>query len=134
MTQTPPQSSDLPAFRRLDVSQVGGVSVACLKGPTISEAAAVQDLGRELLQWADATAGGKLLVDFSSVEMLAPAAMGKFLLLAKKIKARSGVLRLSGLRPAIYNVFAMNKLLTVFEVFENRAEALASFGEQTPAE
>ena len=66
-------------------------------------------------------------MNFSAVEFLSSAALGKLITLDKKVKARKGELRLSNIRPEIYEVFAITKLNKLFNIKDDEADALASF-------
>ncbi len=48
-------------------------------------------------------------------------------LLDKKVKAHGGKLKLSNIRPEIYEVFAITKLNKLFDIKDDEADALASF-------
>ena len=64
----------------------------------------------------------KLLLNFSSVDFLSSAALGKLITLDKKVKANSGALKLSNVRPEIYEVFAITKLNRLFDIKSDEAE------------
>jgi anti-sigma B factor antagonist len=70
---------------------------------------------------------GKLLLNFSSVEFLSSAALGKLITLDKRVKAHGGLLKLSNIRPEIFEVFAITKLNRLFDIKEDEADALAAF-------
>ena len=53
--------------------------------------------------------------------------LGKLITLEKKVKAHGGKLKLSNIRPEIYEVFAITKLNKLFEIKDDEAEALAAF-------
>ncbi len=115
------------AHHRLEVCEVGEVTVVRLLTPAISDASTAQDVSEELVRLAEEANRAKLLLDLSAVEILAPAGVAKFLLFAKKVKAHGGQLRLAGVRPTIYDVFVMNRLTGFFEFARDEAEGLASF-------
>ena len=115
-------------YRRLDVSEVGDVTVVRFRDQKIIEDINIQELGRELFQLVEVENREKVLLNFSSVDFLSSAALGKLITLEKKlVKSRDGTLRLSNIRPEIYEVFAITKLNRVFEIKDDEAEALASF-------
>jgi anti-sigma B factor antagonist len=114
-------------YRHLDVSEVGDVAVVRFRDRKIVEDINIEELGREMFHLIDAPNRGRLLLNFSSVEFLSSAALGKLLLLEKKVKARSGTLKLCNIRPEIYEVFKITKLNRLFEIKEDEAEALAAF-------
>jgi anti-sigma B factor antagonist len=117
----------MAAHRRLDVSEVGDVTVVRFKDRRILDEASIQELGQELFQLVEEYGRKKLLLNFSSVEFLSSAALGKLITLDKKVKAHSGKLKLSNIRTEIYEVFAITKLNKLFDIRDDEADALASF-------
>ena len=69
----------------------------------------------------------KLVLNFTKVDFLSSAALGKLITLDKKVKAASGKLKLSNIRPEIYEVFAITKLNKLFDIKTDEAEAIAAF-------
>jgi anti-anti-sigma factor len=114
-------------YRRLDVSEVGEVSVVRFRDHKIIEDINIQELGQELFQLVEADRREKLLLDFSSVDFLSSAALGKLITLDKKVKAHGGLLKLSSIRPEIYEVFVITKLNRLFDIKDDEADALAAF-------
>ena len=45
----------------------------------------------------------------------------------KKVKSHGGKLKLSNIRPEIYEVFAITKLNKLFDIKEDESDALAAF-------
>lgn len=117
----------MAVHRRLQLSQVGDVSVVRFVDRKILDEANIQELGQELFQLIEEEDRKNLLLNFSSVEFLSSAALGKLITLDKKVKARSGKLKLSNIRPEIYEVFAITKLNKLFDIKDDEADALASF-------
>jgi anti-sigma B factor antagonist len=68
-----------------------------------------------------------LLLNFFNVEFLSSAALGKLITLDKKVKANGGRLKLSNIRPEIYEVFAITKLNKLFDIKDDETDALAAF-------
>jgi anti-sigma B factor antagonist len=114
-------------YRRLQVSQVGDVTVVRFNDHKIIEDLNIQELGQELFQLVEAENCRKLLLNFSSVDFLSSAALGKLITLDKKVRAASGVLKLSNIRPEIYEVFTITKLNRLFDIKDDEADALAAF-------
>ena len=113
--------------RRLQLTEVGDVSVVRFVDRKILDEANIQELGQELFQLIEEDNRQNLLLNFSSVEFLSSAALGKLITLDKKVKAHSGKLKLSNIRPEIYEVFAITKLNKLFDIKDDEADALASF-------
>ncbi len=87
----------------------------------------IQELGQEMFRLVEADGRDRLLLDFASVEFLSSAALGKLITLDKKMKAHGGTLKLSNIRPEIYEVFAITKLNRLFDIRKDEADALAAF-------
>ncbi len=113
--------------RRLQVTQVGDVTVVRFVDRKILDEANIQELGQEMFRLVEDEHRSKLLLNFSSVEFLSSAALGKLITLDKKVKAHAGKLKLSNIRPEIYEVFAITKLNKLFDIKDDEADALASF-------
>ena len=117
----------MSGYRRLDVNEVGDVTVARFRDHKIIEDINIQELGQEMFQLAEGDKRGKLVLNFSCVEFLSSAALGKLITLDKKVKAHGGLLKLSNIRPEIYEVFAITKLNRLFDIRKDEADALAAF-------
>jgi anti-anti-sigma factor len=117
----------MAGYRRLDVNEVGDVTVVRFRDQKIIEDINIQELGQELFRLIDLESRQKLLLNFSSVDFLSSAALGKLITLDKKVKTHGGVLKLSNIRPEIYEVFAITKLNRLFEIKDDEADALATF-------
>jgi anti-sigma B factor antagonist len=117
----------MAAYQHLDVQQVGDVTVVRFREHKIVEDINIQELGLEMFHLVEADGRDRLLLDFSSVDFLSSAALGKLITLDKKMKAHGGALKLSNIRPEIYEVFAITKLNRLFDIRKDEAEALAAF-------
>jgi len=114
-------------YQRLEVNEVGEVTVVRFRDQKIVEDLNIQELGQELFQLIEKEHREKILLNFSSVEFLSSAALGKLITLDKKVKAHSGVLKLSNIRSEIYEVFQITKLNRLFDIKEEETDALAAF-------
>lgn len=117
----------MAAHRSLEVSEVGDVTVVRFVDRKILDEANIQGLGQELFQLVEEENRAKLLLNFSTVEFLSSAALGKLITLDKKVKAHGGKLKLSNIRPEIYEVFAITKLNKLFDIRDDESDALAAF-------
>ena len=117
----------MTAYRRLDVSEVGNVTVVQFRDHKIVEDVNIHELGQELFRLVEVDGRERVLLDFSAVDFLSSAALGKLITLDKKMKAHGGTLKLSNIRPEIYEVFAITKLTRLFDIKADEKEALAAF-------
>ncbi len=69
----------------------------------------------------------KLLLNFSDVDFLSSAALGKLITLDKKMKAHGGALKLCNIRPEIFEVFSITRLNRLFDIKDDEADGLAAF-------
>jgi len=113
-------------YRRLEVNQVGDVTVVHFRDQKIIEDLGIQELGQELFHLVEAENRKKLVLNFSSVDFLSSAALGKLITLEKKLKAREGMLKLCCIRPEIYEVFVITRLNRLFDIKQDEADALAA--------
>lgn len=117
----------MAVHRRLQLTEVGEVTVVRFVDRKILDEANIQELGQELFQLVEDEHRQNILLNFSSVEFLSSAALGKLITLDKKVKAHGGKLKLCHIRPEIYEVFVITKLNRLFEIKEDEKEALAAF-------
>lgn len=112
------------AMRRLDIEEIGGVTVARFVDKKILDEGNIQLIGNELFALVEEQGRRKIIVDFSNVEYFSSAAFGKLITLDKKVKAAKGKLRLCSIRPDIYEVFAITRLNKLFDIKDNLERAL----------
>jgi anti-sigma B factor antagonist len=114
-------------YRRLDVKEVGDVTVIRFRDHKIVEDLNIQELAQEMFQLVEKDRHEKILLNFSGVDFLSSAALGKLITMDKKVKAAGGTLKLSNIKPEIYEVFAITKLNRLFDIKDEEADALAAF-------
>jgi anti-sigma B factor antagonist len=117
----------MTTYRRLDINEVGDVTVVRFRDRKIVEDINIQELGSEMFQLIEEEKREKLLLNFSTVDFLSSAALGKLITLDKKVKAHGGKLKLTNIRPEIYEVFAITRLNRLFDIKDDEADALAAF-------
>lgn len=106
---------------------VADVSIVNFVDRKILDEANIQELGRELFHLVEEEQRKKLLLNFTNVEFLSSAALGKLITLDKKVKKVGGQLKLSNIRPEIYEVFAITRLNRLFDIKDDESDALAAF-------
>ena len=113
--------------RRIEVEDVGDVAVVKFLDKRILDEQNIQLIGEQLFSLVDDQGKRKILLDFSSVEYLSSAALGKLITLNKRVKGASGQLRLCNIKPEIYEVFEITKLNKVFKIHDEQESALEAF-------
>ena len=76
--------------QRLETQHNGDVTVVRFRDPRITDSLEIEELGRELYQLAAEYSHGKLVLNFSEVEFLSSAVLGKLIRLNGKVKAGGG--------------------------------------------
>ena len=112
-------------MRRIEVSESANVSVVRFKDQKIIDPEAIQELGQELFDLVENEDRKKLVLNFSNVEFLSSAALGKLITFEKKAKRRDAELILSNISPEIFQVFAITNLDKLFQIKDSEADALA---------
>lgn len=117
----------MPTHRRIDVSAHGPVTIAQIVDKKMLDESAIQEMGTEILSLIEQDGHRSLALDFSRVEYLSSAALGKLITLDRKMKGHRGRLSLCSIRPEILEVFQITKLNKVFDIRKDVAEAVAAF-------
>ena len=111
----------------MDIEESGDVTIAKFVDKKILDEGNIQIIGNQLFSLVEDDGRSKIVLDFSNVEYLSSAALGKLITMDKKVRGAKGQLRLCTVRPEIYEVFAITKLNKLFKMFENRDKALEGF-------
>ncbi|MGD9857693.1 MAG: STAS domain-containing protein [Planctomycetaceae bacterium] len=113
--------------RRLDIDTIGDVTIARFIDKKILDETNIQIIGNQLFGVVEEDGRKRIILDFSNVEYLSSAALGKLITLEKKVKSAGGKLRLCSIRPDIYEVFAITKLNQVFDIKDDQDQAQEGF-------
>jgi len=113
--------------RRLDIEEVNGVTVARFTDKKILDESNIQIIGNQLFSLVDEDHRQKIVLDFTNVEYLSSAALGKLITMDKKVKAAGGKLRLCSIRSDIKEVFKITRLDKLFQILDNRDKAVEGF-------
>lgn len=115
------------ATRRIDIEEVGDVTIAKFLDKKILDETNIQIIGSQMFRLVEEDGRKDIVLDFSNVEYLSSAALGKLITMEKKVKTARGRLRLCSIRPEIYEVFAITKLNKLFQIYDDQEQALGSF-------
>ena len=116
-----------PMPRRLEISEVGDVTVVRFVDRKILDATNIEELGSELFALIEEDHRKSLLLNFTNVEFLSSAALNKLIVLDKKAKSLGGNLKLSNLREEIMEVFVITRLNQLFDIKDSEEDALAAY-------
>ena len=112
-------------MRRIEVSESANVSVVRFKDQKIIDPESIQEMGQELFDLVENDNRQKLVLNFSNVEFLSSAALGKLITFEKKAKRQDAQLILTNISPEIFQVFAITNLDKLFQIKDSEADALA---------
>lgn len=120
------------ADQRLEIEQIGGVTVAGLCDPSILDAVTIDQIARELYDLVETKKAGKIVLDFAAVRFLSSQALSILLNLRRKGEAIKARIVLCSIKPELARVFKITSLDRVFDAYDNRTAALAAFGVKIP--
>jgi anti-sigma B factor antagonist len=100
---------------RIHVQEIGDVTVVKFRGPRIIDEPNIQKIGEELFRLVDVLDRRNILIDFSNINYLSSAAIGKLLTLNKKLQAVGGKLVLCNLDPNVREVLVIARV-RAFEI------------------
>jgi anti-sigma B factor antagonist len=107
------------------VRDVQGVRILDLAGKITIGAGDVEL--RRLVEEALAAGKTKILVNLKEVTHIDSSGIGELVACYTTVKRRGGAMKLLNLPPKINDILQVTQLITVFDVFDNEAEAVASF-------
>lgn len=110
---------------KIAVDYIENVTVATLTDEKILEQADVDALEASIMPLLESP-GTSLVIDFKNVSFLTSAALGLLIRISKKIYESDGHLRLCCITNKIYEVFKITRLDQIFEIYDERADALKS--------
>ena len=83
---------------------------------------------RELIDEALAAGKKNIVLDLAGVSTIDSSGIGEMVACYTTVTKKGGHLKLLRLSPKINDILQVTQLITVFEVFEDEAEAVRSFG------
>ncbi len=111
----------------LVIREDSGVTIVGFGGSTLIDAEYIERVAGDLYELLDKQKAHRLVLDFSSVKLLASRMLGVLLTVKKKSEAKQGGLALCAVREELMKVFAVTNLDRTFNFFADEAAALAHF-------
>ncbi len=123
-TPTPPTENPLNAA----VQEVNGVKVLSFQAAKVLSDRTIADFGNQLMALLNSSEGApRIVLSFRGVTFLSSAAIGKLIMVHRKIKERGGELRLCSLSPTTYDVFRVAHLQDLFAIDPDVDSSLSNF-------
>ena len=120
-------SSQPPRRRRLEVEDVGDIAVVNFVDKKILDEQNIQMIGDDLFRLVDELGRRKVLLNFSKVEFMSSAALGKIIQLHRKLQGVQGKLVLCSIAKDIYDVFRITKLDKILTIVADEQAGLQAF-------
>jgi anti-sigma B factor antagonist len=109
---------------RLKTTRTDGLVVVELADRKILDEAIISQIADQLYALAAEADAPKLVLDFVNVSHMSSGALGMLITLHKRVREKSGQLRLCNISPSIFEVFVITRLNEVFTVCETRDAAI----------
>src|SRR6266851_1988627 len=116
-----------PKRRRLEVEDIGEVTVVNFTDKKILDEQNIQVIGEQLFSLVDELGRRKLLLNFGNVEFLSSAALGKLITLNRKLQGVGGKLVLCNIAPQIKEVFEITRLDNLIPIKADEQGGLQAF-------
>ena len=116
-----------PRRRRLELEEVGDVTVVNFIDKKILDEQNIQIIGEQLFDLVDNQGKKKILLNFGNVEFLSSAALGKLITLNKKVQTSGGKMIMCRIAKEIMEVFEITKLDKLFKIQKDEQAALQQF-------
>ena len=117
----------MPDYKHIALKTVNDVCVVHLLDTRIVDDVSIHELGSELFTLVEQGGHTKLLLNFSTVEFLSSAALGKLIMLHKKLSTRGGIMKFSNITRDIRELFTIMNLGRIFDIRDKESEAIAAF-------
>jgi anti-sigma B factor antagonist len=111
---------------QIDERKLGEVTILDLKGKlTLGDG---DELLRSKINGLVQAGAKQIVLNLGEVPYIDSAGLGEVVRSYTTVKKHTGVLKLLNLTKRIQDLLAITKLLTVFDTYENEADAVTSFG------
>jgi anti-sigma B factor antagonist len=113
------------------IREAGGVTIVDISGRIVlgEESAALRDLVCDLLSKGQK----KILFNLGDVSYIDSAGLGHLVSAFTSVRKQGGELKLLNLTNKVHDVMQITRLYTVFDIMDNEAEAVKSFGRSAVA-
>jgi anti-sigma B factor antagonist len=113
--------------QRITVEDVGDVAVVQFVDKKILDEQNIQMIGDDLFRLVDELGRRKLLLNFTNVDFMSSAALGKLIRLHQRLTQVGGKLILCGISKDIMQVFTLTKLDKMLKIVKDEQTGLGSF-------
>jgi anti-sigma B factor antagonist len=118
--------------RRLDIEQLGSVTVVRLLDIELVRPDHIDALGVRLLRVADELGCRRVVLDLARLERLGSSLIGKILGLYKRLRAVGGRLALCNLNPRLCEVLELLRVATLLSIYPSERAAVQALEAGSP--
>jgi anti-sigma B factor antagonist len=115
------------AKSNLRITDEGEVKMVEFADRKILDELTITQIGEQLTDLVASLPNIRILLNFKNVEHLSSAALGMLITLERQVKEKQGRLKLSNIRPQIFEVFKITRLNRLFEIHDSAEEAIQSY-------
>jgi anti-sigma B factor antagonist len=113
--------------QRITVEDIGDIAVVQFVDKKILDEQNIQMIGDDLFRLVDELGRRKILLNFSNVEFMSSAALGKLIRLHQRMTQVNGKLVLCSIIDSILTVFKLTKLDKMLKIVKDEQTGLSSF-------
>lgn len=117
----------------LETTETGDAVIAMLLEEQLIDEILVQKVANQINELLQNGGPQHLILDLSLVWIVCSTMLGRLITLNKKVQSAGRTLRLCGVSPQLYEVFAMTKLNKLFAIYDSRQQAIAATQQDGPA-
>ena len=110
--------------KHVQVERLDDALVVHFHDSKITGELAISSLGDELYAMVDRPDCQKLILDFSNVDFVSSAMLGKLMSMNRKMKEKGGIFRLCEVRPHIRLIFKYTHLETILDIRDTQPDAV----------
>ena len=118
---------DASRRRRLNVEDIGDVTVVNFVDRKILDEQNIQIIGEQLFNLVDELNRKKIVLSFHNVEYFSASGLGKLLTLHSKLSKIGGQLVFCSMISEIFETFEITKLYKLFTIVKDEQRALQAF-------
>ncbi|MFC1806002.1 tetratricopeptide repeat protein [Planctomycetota bacterium] len=107
------QRRPISGFR---VDESGDVTIVTFTGSGLVDQEAIEDIGEQLLSLVDELGRRRIVLDLASVKLMSSAALGRLVVLHKRLRVVGGRLALCNIVPEIHEALVLTKLNMLFRI------------------
>jgi len=116
---------------KLKITESNDVTVVSFLDVAILDDVSIKQLGEDLENLVKNTPDIKLVINFSNVDYLSSAVLGRLVKVYKMVRKQKGKVKLCCIKSTIIQVFKITKLDKMFEIHADEKKAIDSFSKKS---